>query len=160
MQKCYWSASRKNQKDLCILWIPVCYLNISLLDYLLVYFPLLLSLWYFGFLCAHTYTFTFLTVDNLSGTVNKFHLAQKCFCEWAIILHHLTDSHFSPKASWWASINHIWWQRWDGYMQDCVKDCLRSQVKVASEKAAWNLVEDEERATSFPKVQSTTNQAR
>ncbi len=95
---------KKNPKRPLYIVIPVCYLNISLLDYLLVYFPLLLSLWYFGFLCAHTYTFTSLTVDNLSGTVNKFHLTQKCFCEWAIILHHLTDSHFSPKASWWASI--------------------------------------------------------
>ncbi len=41
---------------------------------------------------------------------------------------------------------------------------LRSQVKVASEEeAAWNSVkttEDEEGATSFPKVQSTTAQAR
>ncbi len=37
--------------------------------------------------------YIFFTVDNFSGTVNKFHLARECFCEWAIVLNPFTDSH-------------------------------------------------------------------
>ncbi len=47
--------------------------------------------WYFGsglllffflfFLCVCAHLYIFFTVNNLSGTVNKFHLAQKCLCE-------------------------------------------------------------------------------
>ncbi len=60
--------------------------------------------------CVHLYII--FTVDNLSGTVNKFHLARKCFCEWAIVFTSLHGLTFFPEVSWWARLHH----RVDGFL--------------------------------------------
>lgn len=58
---------------------------------------------FFNHFCVQLYIF--FTVDELSGTVNKF-LLKKVVCERAIIFTSFQTHTFPPRASWWARLHH------------------------------------------------------
>lgn len=108
--KSYCGASSKTQNP-----FAYCgYLFVAWKYHCWIIFPFVVSLVFWIFVIFWVHLYIFVAVDILSGTVNTFDLAWKCFCEWAIVFTSLHALTFFPEGELVGSSSS----------QECTQHCF------------------------------------